>query len=212
MTDRDPELLNNIGAGMTKTTSDGTPVTVMAQQADLTRLRADDLNDTSLVTASALLDLLTADEVEQLATACVTACTPALLALSVVGRVDLDPPDPLDDGIAGAFNAHQQRTACGRRLLGPDAVKAATTAFERRGARLWIHPSPWRLSADQAALTAEWLRGWVAAACEQRPDLAPRARTYLRSRLEACAAGQLGVVVHHSDVLALPTASAEVAP
>lgn len=67
-----------------------------------------------------------------------------------------------------------------------------------------MHPSPWRLGADEAALTAEWLRGWVGAAVEQRPALAARAESYLQSRLAACAAGELRVVVHHSDVLALP--------
>ena len=66
------------------------------------------------------------------------------------------------------------------------------------------HPSPWRLGPDQAALTEQWLRGWVGAAVEQRPELAARAEAYLRARLEACAAGELRVVVHHSDLLALP--------
>ncbi len=56
----------------------------------------------------------------------------------------------------------------------------------------------------QAELTEEWLRGWVAAACEQQPDLAAHAADYLRRRLDACAAGELRVVVGHLDVLALP--------
>jgi hypothetical protein len=67
-----------------------------------------------------------------------------------------------------------------------------------------VQPSPWRLGPEDAALTEEWLRGWVGAACEQRPELAARAESYLHSRLAACAAGELRVVVHHSDVLALP--------
>ena len=67
-------------------------------------------------------------------------------------------------------------------------------------------PSPWRLGADQAELAEEWLRGWIAAACEQQPDLARHADAYLHRRLDACAAGALRVVVGHLDVLALPEA------
>lgn len=42
------------------------------------------------------------------------------------------------------------------------------------------------------------------AACEQRPDLADRAEPYLRRRLAEAAAGELRVVVGHTDLLALP--------
>lgn len=169
---------------------------------DVTHLRASDLAGTSLVVASALLDLLTAGEVDRLAEACVGAGCPALLTLSVTGRVELTPGDPLDAEIAAAFDAHQRRTERGRRLLGPDAVAATTSAFQALGARVRSRPSPWRLGPERSTLVAEWLRGWVGAAGEQRPDLPVGG--YLRRRLAACAAGDLRVVVQHSDLLALP--------
>lgn len=164
------------------------------------RLTADALTGASLVTASALLDVLTREEIDRLAAACADAGVPALLTLSVAGRVEFAPGDPLDAEFAEAFNAHQRRGD----LLGPDAITAACEAFDRHGATVRVHPSPWRLGPDDAALTEEWLRGWVGAAVEQRPELAERAESYLRSRLAACAAGESSVVVHHSDVLALP--------
>ncbi len=46
--------------------------------------------------------------------------------------------------------------------------------------------------------------GWVGAAVEEQPGLRERAERYLDERLAACAAGELQVVVHHSDLLALP--------
>lgn len=267
--DHDHGLLDRAAAQMPRTAADGSHVTVTTQRGDITRLTADDLCGTSLVTASALLDLLTRDELEGLAAACAEAGCPALLALSVVGRVDLTPADPLDAEIADAFNAHQRRVVHDRRLLGPDAVAAASVAFARRGLTVRVHPSPWRLApvprifaeaerlaqplaapaqppvyvpsldgagpsprgpvlpktagatrralrddphdsggqkpdADEHKLTAQWLRGWVGAAREQQPDLAPYADAYLRRRLAACEAGELRVVVHHSDLLALP--------
>ncbi|MFI2346050.1 SAM-dependent methyltransferase [Streptomyces sp. NPDC019443] len=198
--DRDPALLELAAARMPRTAADGSAVTVAAERGEIGRLTAEDLSGTSLLTASALLDVLTRDEMDGLAKACATAGCPVLLALSVVGRVKLTPAEPLDAELAAAFNAHQRRNG----LLGPDAVTAASEAFARQGATVRAHPSPWRLGADESALTAEWLRGWVDAACEQRPGLASRAEAYLRRRLATCEAGQLEVVVHHSDLLALP--------
>lgn len=206
--DRDPDLLDRASASMADSAADGSPVAVVTQEADITHLRADDLSDTSLVTASAVLDLLSREQVDKLAAACVDAGCPALLTLSVVGRVDLSPADPFDAEIAAAFNAHQRRVTRGRRLLGPDAACAAAEAFQQRGAAVHSRPSLWQLGPDQPELMAEWLRGWVDAACEQRPDLAPQGGAYLRRRLEECDAGKLRVTVHHIDLLVLPAAGA----
>lgn len=162
--------------------------TVEARRSDVTRLTPGDLAGASLVTASALLDLLTAAELDRILGAC--AGLPMLIALTVVGRVRLDPAEPLDARIGAAFNAHQRRA--GR--LGPDAVV-------RLPAGAVVRPSPWRLDAAHGDLIAEWLRGWVAAACEQDPALAGAAGAYLDRRL---ARAGLEVTVDHADVLVLP--------
>ena len=53
-----------------------------------------------------------------------------------------------------------------------------------------IHTKHWRLGPDQAALAAQWFTGWVAAACEQRPDLTPRRRSMpVDARAQIAAAG-----------------------
>lgn len=195
LTDRDPVLLARATASLPR------PATAVPDQRDVTQLSAVDLAGTSLVTGSALLDLLTAEEVVGLAAACVQARCPALLALSVVGAVELTPVDPLDAELAAAFNAHQRRTVDGRRLLGPDAPGVTAAAFAGLGAVVHRRPSPWRLGQDQAALTAQWLQGWVAAAVEQDPTLAGDAIAYLRRRLDAA---NLRAVIHHEDLLALP--------
>ncbi|TDD28606.1 class I SAM-dependent methyltransferase [Actinomadura sp. KC06] len=194
--DNDPALLDRAAANI-YTTADGRRATIETRKGDVGSLQASDLVGASLVTASALLDVLTAAEIETIAAA---AACPALLTLSVVGRVRVSPPDTLDAEIAAAFDAHQRRGG----LLGPDAVTVATEAFGRRGATVQTRPSPWRLGPGQSALTSAWLRGWVAAATEQRPDLAPAADAYLRRRLDECAKGALTVEVHHVDLLAVP--------
>ncbi|SIM78682.1 methyltransferase domain-containing protein [Micromonospora cremea] len=201
--DRDADLLARAAEGMAGVTAaDGAPVTVSTRCGDLTRLTAADLADGALVTASALLDMLTAEEVERVVGACADAGRPTLFAISVTGRVRLTPADPLDPTIEAAFNDHQRRTVDGRRLLGPDAVAATAAAFARRGVPVRERPSPWRLGPDQADLTAEWFRGWLGAACEQRPELAGPARAYAQRRLADAAAGRLGVLVEHRDLLA----------
>ncbi|MFS8201171.1 hypothetical protein ACLVWQ_21080 [Streptomyces sp. CWNU-52B] len=197
--DRDPYLLHFAAVGSPRSAADGSRVTVETQRGDVGRLTADALAGASLVTASALLDVLNADEIEALAAACAGAGCPALLTLSVVGRVELTPAHPLDAEITEAFNDHQRRGD----LLGPEAISEACDAFSRHGATVQVHPSAWRLGPDESALTAQWLRGWVGAAVEQRPELATRAETYLQERLAACEAGELNAVVHHSDLLAL---------
>jgi hypothetical protein len=168
--------------------------TVEARVSDITRLTPRDLAGADLITASALLDLLTADELHRMLRAC--AGHPLLLALTVVGRVRLSPADPLDARIEAAFNAHQRRD--GR--LGPDAVAAVVD--ELRGEVL-VRPSPWRLDTARD-LIAEWLRGWVGAACEQQPALTADAGDYLDQRLAQAAAGRLSVTVDHADLLVLP--------
>jgi hypothetical protein len=164
-------------------------VSVEARPSDITRLSPDDLAGASAVVASALLDMLTADELARMLAAC--RGIPMLIALTVVGRVGLTPADPLDARIAAAFNAHQRRG--GR--LGPDAVAQVT-------GDVVVRPSPWRLGPDDAELAAEWLEGWVAAACKQDPAL--EAGAYRERRLEQAAAGELAVTVDHADLLVLP--------
>jgi hypothetical protein len=167
-------------------------VTVEPRCSDITRLAPDDLAGASVVVASALLDLLTADELARMLDAC--AGVPLLLALTVVGRVTMSPADPLDARVTAAFNAHQRRGG----LLGPDAVE------EFEAAECIVRPSPWRLDATHTELITEWLDGWVAAACEQEPALAPEAFDSRDRRLAQVAAGELTVTVDHADLLVLP--------
>jgi hypothetical protein len=203
--DRDAGLLELAVADPPGPAADGAAVTVEARRSDITRLAPGDLAGASLIAASALLDMLTADELAGMLGACtaVGSC-PLLLAMTVAGSVALTPADPLDARMAAAFNAHQRRTTTAGRLLGPDAVAAAVEQIGGAGAEVLVRPSPWRLDAAHAELTAEWLEGWVAAACEHEPALAAEAGAYRDRRLAQAAAGELGVIVDHADVLVLP--------
>jgi hypothetical protein len=166
-------------------------VTVEARRGDITRLAPEDLAGASVVVASALLDMLTADELRRMLGAC--SGHRVLIAMTVTGRVSFAPPEPLDVPLSVAFNAHQRRD--GR--LGPDAVPAALDAL---GGEVLVRPSPWHLGPDHAELMTAWFGGWVDAACEKEPELASEAGPYRDRRL----AQAHEATVEHADLLVLP--------
>jgi hypothetical protein len=202
--DRDADLLQIAAADLPGPAADEASVVVETRRSDIAQLRPHDLADATLITASAVLDLMTEEELAGLVKLCAGAGCPALLTLSVVGRVDLVPADPLDSRVAAAFDAHQRRMTVGGRLLGPDAVAAAVEGFRRLGCEVLVRPSPWRLGAAEADLAGEWFTGWVFAASDQEIELAAEADAYARRRLAEARAGELAVTVGHADLLVLP--------
>ena len=202
--DWDPDLLALAAAEVCAPPADDGPVTLETRRTNLAQLRPEDLAGATLITASALLDLLTADEISRLAGSCAGAGCPVLLTLSVVGGVEIAPADPLDRRVAAAFDAHQRRATDRGRLLGPDASDFAVEEFGRLGAEVLVRPSPWRLGPSHASLSAEWFTGWVGAACEQEIELLAERQRYTRQRLAHLSAGQLAVTVDHADLLVLP--------
>jgi SAM-dependent methyltransferase len=202
--DRDADLLALAATDLPGPAADGATVTVEPKHSDITRLHPSDLAGATLITASALLDVLTEDEVAGLVAVCAGVGCPVLLTLSVVGRVVLRPGHPLDGRVAAAFNAHQRRMAERGRLLGPDAVAFAGEEFRRRRAEVLVRPSPWRLGASESELAAEWFAGWVGAAFEQEVGLAADLDVYTRRRLEELSAGEFEVTVEHADLLVRP--------
>ena len=202
--DRDAGLLDLALAHPPGPAADGAPVTVEARQGDITELAPGDLAGASAIVASALLDMLTADELAAVLGTCTAVGRPVLLAMTVVGRVALTPADPLDARLAPAFNAHQRRATARGRLLGPDAVTTAVEELRGTGAEVVVRPTPWRLDATHADLRALWFEGWVAAACEREPALAADAGAYRERRLAQAAAEELEVIVDHADLLVAP--------
>ena len=161
--DRDADLLAVAAEDLPGEAADGAAVTVETRQSDITRLDPGDLADATLITASAMLDLLTGEELAGLVTVCAGAGCPVLLTLSVVGRVDLSPADPLDAGVAAAFDAHQRRTTERGRLLGPDAVAVAVAGVRPTRGR---GPRPAQPLATRRRSRPTWRRsgspgGWA---------------------------------------------------
>ena len=208
--DRDADLLARVASYPPPAAADDARVSVETRLGDITRLDPDVVGDADLLTASALLDMMSGPELDRFVVGCARVTCPVLVTLSVVGRVELTPAEPLDRAVAQAFDEHQQRTVGGRRLLGPTASGAAAHRFSRLGHEVTVRPSPWRLGPDLPVLTTAWFTGWVEAAAEQRPELRDDLGPYVDRRLAQVEAGALSVTVHHEDLLARPREGAAV--
>ena len=185
---------------------DGAEVSAIGRVGSLAELSATELAGASLVTASALLDVLTSSEVHALVSACVAAGSPALFSLSVTGTVRLTPRDELDTEVNDAFNAHQLRDWNERRQLGRYAAPIARGLFAEAGWNVRQSTTVWRLDDRQNTLLREWFDGWLDAAIEQRPELSADAEQYRARRHAQIEARELSARIDHVDLLAFPGA------
>ena len=168
--------------------------------ADLAALDGLPLADVAMVTASALLDLVSQDWVDGFTARAASAGVAVYAALSYDGSLAWDPPLPGDAVVAAAFNADQRRDKGLGPALGPAGGTALAAALAARGYRVATAPSPWRLGPGEAALQAALVEGIAAAAAA--PD------GWRQARLAASATSRL--TVGHVDVLALPSAQSKI--
>lgn len=162
------------------------------------------LHGVHLLTASALLDLVSRRWLARLADACAGAGTALLLALAYDGRVALAPRHAMDPRLRDAVNGHQRRDKGFGPALGPAAAAAAAALLGARGYRVLARRSDWLLGPDQAPLARALLDGWARAATEL-PAIEPGELARWR-RWRAARAGDPGarLRVGHVDLLALP--------
>ena len=158
-----------------------------------------------LVTASALLDLMSASYLEWLAQRCRTNNAVALFALTYTGRSECEPTEPEDGVMCALLNMHQQQNDKGfGPAAGPDAVARADAAFVAEGYRVGREPSDWRLVADARELQRLLIQGWADAALELAPYEEEVIADWLGRRLAHVDAGQSRIVVSHEDLAAFP--------
>lgn len=197
--DHDPDLLHHPVQGNGRR--------VVAGISHLDELLAHDDARPHVLTCSALLDLLSYDELDHVADLLVATHTPALFSLTVTGDVDYVPADEADVRLQSAFDTHQGRHG----LAGPRAAEHLAARVESLGAEVVRAQTPWRLAADHTALIERFLADRVAAAVEAEPGIEPVASAWLKRRLDQARAGALAVVVDHEDLLILPQRPAEAA-
>ena len=193
----------------------GQPLKVETHCASLSNLDHPALKDVDVVSASALLDLVSQQWIDALAAQCAKRPQALMVSLSVTGEwyfVDAEQQpidDPEDRFVLGLFNAHQQRDKGLGEALGGAAHGALVNALQQHGYMVEEAPSPWQLVAgshEQQPLVSSLINGWAEAATEQAPEAATRIAEWRTARLDAVERGQAGVWVGHYDLLALPAA------
>lgn len=199
LVDHDDALLANIEAP-------SRDVAVNLVRGDLAGPGLAEVRRAHLVTASALLDLVSEAWLRDLVEACVSAGCGALFALTYDGTIEWSEcDDPMDALVRDAVNAHQRRDKGLGPALGPTGGRIAEQLFQKRGYRTWLLPSAWRLGAKEVALVEALISGWADAAVEQLPAEADGVRAWADRRRAAVANGDVDLVVGHQDLLALPS-------
>ncbi|WP_209428075.1 class I SAM-dependent methyltransferase [Pararhodobacter sp. SW119] len=170
-----------------------------AVRCDLARLVDLPLEDAVLVTASALLDLVSEDWLANLVARLSADKLPFYAALSYNGRMNWEPDLPRDPSIAAAFNADQRQDKGLGPALGPAAVETASSLFEAAGYVVTVAKSPWWLDARQPKLQAQLLEGIAAAAARAGEH---DASSWREDRLGLLDEGRCEI--GHLDLLAVP--------
>jgi trans-aconitate methyltransferase len=157
-----------------------------------------------LVTASALIDLVSESWLESLAAGSANLGAAVHIALSYDGNVQWSNPDPLDDEILATVNAHQERNKGLGSALGPRATERLVHLLKTHGYRVWTAVSPWMLTAESVSLAEHLIAGWVHAASEQEPARADPYQNWGARRLEDLMSARTEIRVGHRDLVALP--------
>jgi len=157
----------------------------------------------NLVTASALLDLVSAEWLDRLVVEVAARRLPFYAALTYDGRVTFDPVDPLDAAVIAGVNLHQQTDKGFGPALGPRAADAAIARFEAADYRVVHGRSDWRLS-PRDHIQRDMLAGWAGAAREIGALSLPDAAAWLTRRRDLLAAGRSTITVGHVDIFARP--------
>ncbi|MGO3770390.1 MAG: glycosyltransferase [Vreelandella alkaliphila] len=212
--DHDSALLNEAYSRTSQLhTGKGEPLQVETHCVSLKQLDHPALTHCDVMTASALIDLVSQEWIDALAAQCAKHRQALLIALSITGEwyftnAQQQPLNDLDDRwVCELFNAHQSRDKGLGGALGGAAHSALAKAMAGHGYRVNEAETPWRLAAGgpaQSPLMGALIEGWASAASEQAPEAASRIALWCDQRLGQVAKGEIGIWVGHRDLLALP--------
>ena len=157
------------------------------------------LDGASLVTASALLDLMPVDWMTRLAARLRDVQIPFYAALNYDGLMSWTPPLDGDHDITRAFNIHQQTDKGIGAAMGPNSGELAAEILSDHGFDVTLRASPWVLGPEHADLHRQLIAGIGDAAAEVGDG---HAVDWVMKRQAAIsdAVGTIG----HTDLLAIP--------
>ncbi len=183
---------------------DGIECAVDTRQMDLGELDDPSIFEgRHLVTASALLDLVSERWLRALAAHCRAAGAVLLMSLTYNGLSVASPTVEDDELIRELLNRHQRRNkGLGGPAAGPDATEVAERCLKEAGYVVRRETTNWTIEPAAEAFQRELIEGWTEAALEASPHMAPRIARWRERRLGHLDGGRSWIVVGHDDLAA----------
>lgn len=187
----DPELITvgqaRLGAGLPP---------AAYRRLDLARdLEALGGKPVNLITASALLDLVSADWLERLVRLRAQLGCALYVELTYDGHIEWEPADPFDELAVNALNRHQRGDKGFGLALGPDAAPALARML---GGGTELARSDWRLGAGDRAMQRMLIKEYTGITDT------PALRAWAKRRMAHLQARRSALTVGHLDLLFLP--------
>lgn len=142
------------------------PARIECVETHLSEPAAGIFSEASLVTASALFDLVSENFLARLVTRIEQKGTGLYAALNYDGVCRWDNHHPMDEKIVAAFNTHQRQDKGFGPALGPSAAPILRALLEKQGFHVAMASSPWQLSNAHAELQRQFITGMATAAAE----------------------------------------------
>jgi hypothetical protein len=188
---------------VTRIDGDAFSCAVETRQMNLNGLDTDLFEGRDLVTASALLDLVSESWLRLLAERCREAQAAALFTITYNGGSSCDPVEPEDEMVRSLMNLHQKNDkGLGGPAAGPDAAREAERVFGDAGYSVESAPSDWVIEPGALAFQRMLIQGWAQAATEMAPARRGAIDDWLQRRLAHVDAGRSRIVVNHVDLVA----------
>jgi SAM-dependent methyltransferase len=182
---------------------DGCAARVVPRRADLAKEPLP-LAGAQLVTASALLDLVSAEWLDALLAGARAEGAAALFALTYDGEVAWRPPEDGDALVRALVNRHQRTDKGFGPALGPAAVDRAAARLRSLGYDVRLGRSDWVMGRDARAVQHALVDDWSAVARAMDWPHRDAVDAWRRRRLARIDAGASSLMVGHQDLLALP--------
>jgi hypothetical protein len=176
---------------------------VSIEQRDICLALDAALQGASAVTCAALLDLVSAAWINQLANRLASGRLPLLALLSYDGRMQWSLADASDAVLARAFHRDMLGDQGFGPALGPNAAFDLAAALTERGAITQLRDSYWRIAASDSAMLTAMNASLSAAARRGARGLEhPAIEAWSALRARQIAGGEVSLVVGHQELLA----------
>lgn len=175
-------------------------LTIKIQAHDLAETPACWSDDTDLVTAAALFDLVSMQWLGRFAELVALDRLPLLSMLTFDGLIETDPAHPSDEAVAAAFRLHQSRDKGFGPAAGARAATILEDAFVRDTYSITAGDSPWRATPAHGAFREAAIAGIVTAVKETEALAGADVDRWAR----ACLDEDRTLIVGHRDLFAHP--------